>query len=342
MMTQENMQTIQQGTPIAWLLDYVANKGLPLSRICAGLGVEDAVFTQNQGAVSPRILNQVFEFCAQELQNPDLAIEMAQALDPLDFGLLSYLVNNSATLKESLKLFEHYLCIFDPENTYKTEFSRQYGRIFYQETLFADIPNARQDIDFSIAIVFRLVRDQLPEHYALGKVCFTYPEPEDMSVHSALFGSGVLFNQAQNYIEFPAADLEQNITGADHKLYEILKVQADAMVDQLSIKQSIIDKVKLLIIQYIGENTLNTELIAEQLHMSVRNLHRQLTDKGTSFQLLRDEVLLALAKQALTNSDRHITDIALELGYSESSSFVRVFKRLAGITPLQFRKKHKM
>lgn len=341
-MTPDNMQPIQQGTPTTWLLDYVANKGLSLDNICAELNIDKGLFSKNRGAVSPTVLNQLFECCARKLENQNFGLEMAQALKSSELGLINYLVNNEKTLKESLTSFEHYLCVFDPENTFSTEFSPKVGRIYYQGAHIPSMGSIRQDIDFSIAVAFRLIKDRSATDQLPCKVSFTYPEPKDTAEHLQLFGTDVKFNQAKNYIEFPADILEQPIEGADHELLNILKVHANALIEQLNNKQTITDKVKLLITTHIGDSSLSTELVAARLHMSVRNLYRQLADNDTSFQLLRDDVLLTLAKQALTDSNSNITDIALELGYSEPSSFVRVFKRLTGLTPLQFRKQTKL
>jgi AraC-like DNA-binding protein len=75
--------------------------------------------------------------------------------------------------------------------------------------------------------------------------------------------------------------------------------------------------------------------------MSVRNLHRLLSEKNTSFQQLRDQITMDIAKEALLETEGNITEIALKLGFSESSAFVRKFKLKCGMTPRQFRKLHK-
>ena len=45
-----------------------------------------------------------------------------------------------------------------------------------------------------------------------------------------------------------------------------------------------------------------------------------------------------LAKQLMTETDDTITDITQKVGFSNSNTFIRVFKRYEGITPGQFRK----
>ena len=44
------------------------------------------------------------------------------------------------------------------------------------------------------------------------------------------------------------------------------------------------------------------------------------------------------SKALLSESDRSIKDIAAAVGYYDSSSFIRRFKQMTGITPLQYRR----
>ena len=42
----------------------------------------------------------------------------------------------------------------------------------------------------------------------------------------------------------------------------------------------------------------------------------------------------------LINSRRKVQDIASDVGYSDASHFIVMFKKLTGMTPAQFRKLH--
>ena len=94
---------------------------------------------------------------------------------------------------------------------------------------------------------------------------------------------------------------------------------------------------------YIATNLENenagADILARKLHITPRTLNRQLRREGTNYQQLREEVIAELAKQSLAESEATITAIGNKLGYSESSAFVRAFKRMTGTTPLEYRKK---
>ena len=75
--------------------------------------------------------------------------------------------------------------------------------------------------------------------------------------------------------------------------------------------------------------------------MDRKTMYRHLANAGVTFKSLKEDVMIQFAKQALVETDASITDIALQLGYSETGAFVRAFKRIAGNTPLKYRKTYR-
>jgi AraC-like DNA-binding protein len=76
-----------------------------------------------------------------------------------------------------------------------------------------------------------------------------------------------------------------------------------------------------------------------QLGMSERTLHRRLATQGLSFGAVLDQVREQRAVYLLDNSRLSIERIAESLGFAETASFSRAFKRWKGLSPLQFRRR---
>jgi AraC-like DNA-binding protein len=87
-----------------------------------------------------------------------------------------------------------------------------------------------------------------------------------------------------------------------------------------------------------GQPTLDR--LARDAGVHERTLQRRLRTLGISFQQLIDEVRLEFAASRLGSSDELITDIALDLGYQDHSTFSRAFRRWAGISPSLYRQGH--
>jgi AraC family transcriptional regulator, transcriptional activator of pobA len=62
--------------------------------------------------------------------------------------------------------------------------------------------------------------------------------------------------------------------------------------------------------------------------------------KGRSFRSYLNHYRVERAQAALSGTDRSISDIAQEMGFCDQSYFGAVFHKLAGITPLDYRRRH--
>ena len=74
-----------------------------------------------------------------------------------------------------------------------------------------------------------------------------------------------------------------------------------------------------------------------QTGLSEKTLKRRLKEDGTSYSKILDEVRFDLARSKLEQADLTIQEISYELGYEHQANFTRAFKRISGITPLQYR-----
>jgi AraC-like DNA-binding protein len=80
------------------------------------------------------------------------------------------------------------------------------------------------------------------------------------------------------------------------------------------------------------------ELLARELGLGVRTLHRRLRAEGTSFRKLLVELQLARCRCELSLRSRSAKEIAFALGFADPASFHRAFKRWTGHTVAQFRR----
>ena len=82
----------------------------------------------------------------------------------------------------------------------------------------------------------------------------------------------------------------------------------------------------------------NAQLLADQLHVSTRTLHRQLKEEGASLQALKDEVRQGRAIELLRRTHRPIKQVAEAAGFASEKSFMRAFKGWTGQSPADFRR----
>lgn len=96
--------------------------------------------------------------------------------------------------------------------------------------------------------------------------------------------------------------------------------------------------------KYIGEKfknpNLNLSMIADKVNVSKNHLSREYS-KETGETLIEyiSKIRIKEAKKLLENTNLKTYEIAEEIGFSNSETFFRTFKKYCGITPKQYKKK---
>jgi LacI family transcriptional regulator len=123
----------------------------------------------------------------------------------------------------------------------------------------------------------------------------------------------------------------------------VLRVPPQGIVTRASTDMRAVSNVKVAIaLRYLSARAREPGLcvteVVEACGLSRRQLERSLR-RETGSSLHRELTLLRLdhARRRLTESDDTVTRIARDAGFARSATFFRTFKRVLGITPLEFR-----
>lgn len=107
-----------------------------------------------------------------------------------------------------------------------------------------------------------------------------------------------------------------------------------------SLSHEFTGSLKQVLQTYAQESDLNIDFAAELCNTSKRSLQRHLTESGTQYSRLLDEVRFHTARRMLLDPNMKVVDIANRLGYSEPTNFTRSFRRIAGVSPRVYRQHH--
>lgn len=81
------------------------------------------------------------------------------------------------------------------------------------------------------------------------------------------------------------------------------------------------------------------EAIAEIAGLSARTLQRRLAAEGLSFKKVVDEARFQAAAGLMSDPDVKLVEIAHDLGYADQAHFTRAFRRIAGMSPREYRRR---
>ncbi|MGV0691086.1 AraC family transcriptional regulator ligand-binding domain-containing protein [Mycolicibacillus trivialis] len=138
-------------------------------------------------------------------------------------------------------------------------------------------------------------------------------------------------------VTIPAELLAQPMPAADAATAGVCAQQCEDLLQARLQRRGLAAQVRGRLIRDPGQLPAMA-VIAEEMAMTERTLHRRLAAEGTSYRGLVDEVRVALAV-ALLESGLTVEETARQLGYSETAAFTRAFIRWTGERPSAHRKR---
>jgi signal transduction histidine kinase/ligand-binding sensor domain-containing protein/DNA-binding response OmpR family regulator len=123
-----------------------------------------------------------------------------------------------------------------------------------------------------------------------------------------------------------------------NKLRELAQIEG-MNIPATNHELAFMEKVFSLINSNIDKNELDVQFLANKLNISRTNLHnkiRTLMNMNTSEFI--NTVRINKAKELMVNETLTLSEISYKVGYSDSAYFTRIFKKITGSTPGEYRK----
>ncbi|NQZ92439.1 MAG: helix-turn-helix domain-containing protein [Moritella sp.] len=146
-----------------------------------------------------------------------------------------------------------------------------------------------------------------------------------------LFKCNVKYNHPIYMVTIDRDFLSTKLTYHNDKIYQQNKSSLKNQTIKMT-SNDIVSKIYEILDHTSRWSELSKSGIASALFMSSRTLNRRLLESGTSYRGLIEKYKLEKALQLLEQPGIKKIDIAFQLGFSDSSSFTRAFKRWSGGT----------
>jgi AraC-like DNA-binding protein len=282
-------------------------------------------------AASQEFLRQIVELTGAR----DLGLRAASETRLGTFEVLEFAAFSAPTWREAVETTFRYIGLMNEAAEFRVEVRDGRAHLW----LGSRVPLTRAGIDFQSALLYLTARRWLDQEPADLEVWLTYPEPGDLSAHRAVFGDAVLrFDAPENAFVHDEALFDVEVPGADPKLHAVLREHADRMLREHAAGEGLVEQVRAQLLESLQGGPLTADDVAARMGVTRRTLTRRLSQHGTSFKALLDEVRRQAATHYLERTDHSLVDIAFLLGFSESSAFVRAFKRWHGVAPTTYRR----
>jgi AraC-like DNA-binding protein len=267
-----------------------------------------------------------------------LGLHVAEQMPEGAVDLLGHLAAHASTMREAITIAAQFvglamdglmLTVRDEQDTFVVRYE------FPRSTLLAD----RMLSEFMMGGLVRLARAFADPAALPRRASFEYERPGHHREYTRVFGPHQRFGQQETSVAFDREIADRPQMHQHPELFDLLRVEAQRRLDSITANVGSATRLHQFLLGVQPSCIPEISAAAHHLGTSERSLRRRLAADGTSYRDVVRSTLEALAGRMLRDPARTIKETALALGFADTASFHRAFKRWTSMTPGEYRRR---
>lgn len=254
-------------------------------------------------------------------------VSVVKHLTPASFHCLSYSLYSSDTILGLLERLVRYrsvisqlvfaeLLIDDDKVVFITTDQRAIKTNVTNDTLFY--------------YLLQLIRQISTPDYSPRSIHLARTPKNNAAELREIFGTPIEFGSDDNAIIFERSDADARLPNGNRELAAKLDDLVEQYVNEHGLISEYMMRVRAVIGAQLEHGAVSISDVAEALNITVRTLQRRLANEQASYHDLLDDIRYKLAIDCAKDPQMNATQTAFRLGFSDSGSFGRSFKRWTG------------
>jgi AraC-like DNA-binding protein len=266
-------------------------------------------------------------------QDPALGLHWGEWLAANAFNLISHLLVHASSLQQAIEALHRFGHLMTDQLRVELVEGESSVELRSVDTTDQPLVIRRLQAEMLMLGLLRLIRHFGGPSAKVERVSFQYPAPDYRSEYARIFEGAERFDQPWSGLTFARALLHARSPQKDDDLYATLSDVAERRLLRMESSAPYAVRVRQHLMQQPAPHRVAMRQVARRLGVSVRSLHRRLTEEGQTYATLANEASALLAKRLLVDEARTIQETAHAMGFSKVSSFHRAFRRWTGTTP---------
>ena len=320
--------------PLAALPAVLDRLGADTDELLADFGLTRAYFDDAENTVPTAVVGRVFRRIVEVTGCDQLGILLGRPITLTSMGAIGVQMQASPNVAHAIEVMGKHFHVHDQGARFSVEAGGNVVRLCYRLTA-RDVDMIEEIYTLAAMAALGFLRGLCGKGWRPLEFELPFRRPRAVDALRKALGVPLKFDAEQLKMIFPASDLARPLPSADPLLYRMMAER----IEQLEARQrrDLIGRVRNVMQTVIFTQTARASIVASRMGVSLRTLNRRLRAEGTSLQAIRDAVTAEAACQLLGNTEKSASEVALILGYSDSSAFTRAFRRWHGVPPAQWR-----
>jgi AraC-like DNA-binding protein len=284
--------------------------------------------------IETRKLSALLHLAVEATNDPCFGLKLVPYLHAANFQALGYSLFCSSTLHEfCLRIVRFFKLIGDGVQHHLEE-----EEDAFLLTLEINSPDVSDElVDAWVGAVVHFCRSIYRPDFSPQRIKLTRSRPPSIADEfEQFFNTTVVFSADSTAVYFDKNDMFAPLPAGNK---ELARRNDEVVIEHLARldRNNIIRQVEASIIELLPTGECSRDKIAVRLNMSPRSLLNKLEKKNTSYKEILESLRSNLARQYIEQKDMPITEITFLLGFLDTSSFSRAFRRWTGKSPTEYR-----
>lgn len=320
------------GIAISWALNA---QGLSADEVFSSAGLKLSDFEQEpSGRIPIDNMTRLWEAAIKASSDPAFGLTVSEHVHAVHFKALGMLIVSCENLAQALeKIVAYHALISD---SVQLSLKHQPDKVGFSIRAIEGVTISSAAIDAFYAVIVKFCQSMIGAADLVSHLELMKEKPERSQPWANFFNADVHFNQPDNCLWLKRSFLEKASLHFDEKVQQMNENAVQDYLQDMN-AHTWVDKCKKYLVIAANEEAPSLTKIAQQLNVSERTLARHLRAEGYSFSQILQQKKQELARYYLLETDESITNIALNLGFKDSSNFTRAFQRWYKLSPTEFR-----
>lgn len=305
-------------------------RGVPAEELLAGAGLDLDRLRAPGSEITGRQELAVLRALQERCPDPALPLEAGRRYHLTTYGIWGFALASSPTVGDALSLGMRFVDLSFAFCTFDVATDDEEVRLCLDDDGVPD--DVRAFVVLRDLAGLRTLAGEVAPGLPVRRLTVRLPEPADVAPFVEVFGVRPQFDAGHNVAALDAAALDLPLPQADELTAAMTERQCRELVDRRRARTGVAGLVRDRLVRAPGAMP-DLAAVAADLAVSERTLRRRLSEEGTSFRALVDEVREALAEELLSTRSLSVEQVAHRLGYAETASFTHAFTRWKGVSP---------
>lgn len=324
--------------PLPDLLE-ARESGKAVARVFAAEGLPLALIEDRRHWTPLSAISGLFQRSARAAGDPLFGLHVGLDMMPRDYGPWVQYAMQADTLRAAIARLAKCLVLHQIGGTMQLS-QRPGDRVTWEYRHIGIASHTYlHHSDHIVPVMIRFARRYLGPSWLPDAVEVGYADPRDDDARADVTQTPWLFGRRSVGLCMPASALLARRPGCpspDARPAPItsMDVLVDSMRDSAQTPSA---QITATIALRLLDGKTDIDGASRLLGTSRRSLQRTLADEGLSYRALLERIRMVRARALMEESDRPLTQIALDIGYSDAAHFTRAFSRHFGRPPSSIR-----